>query len=176
MLWKATLNKEVITAMLVASTVAFAQKTAITDYEERLAAYMKIHADAKSHVTVKTPTEAATALAEAIRIRRPNAEQGDIFTPAIAAELRRLAAGTLKKHRPAIRTSIQSGEVVSAAVRVNGAYPKGLPVETMPPSLLAVLPALPKPMKYRLMSNTLVLLDAEDKLVVDFISNFLPAN
>jgi hypothetical protein len=169
------LNRTGIAAGFMFALVAgLAQKTVIADYEERLTAYMKIHADAESRITVKKPTEKGTALAEAIRARRPNAVQGDIFTPAIANEFRRLAAVSLKKRPAEIHTSIRSGEVVPPAVHINGSYPTGLPVETTPPSLLTALPKLPEPLRYRLMSRTLVLLDAEDKLVVDFIPDFLP--
>jgi hypothetical protein len=158
----------------MAVIAGFAQNTTIADYNARLAAYMKVHAAAASHMAAHTPTTKGTALAEAIRARRPDAVQGDIFTPAIAQEFRRVALISLKNHPAEIRTSIRSGEIVPPAVRVNGSYPTGFPVETMPPSLLAALPALPEPLKYRLMSHALVLLDAEDKLVVDFIPSFLP--
>jgi|SRR5665213_1002870 len=168
------MNRSAIALGLMAAIAGFAQNPIMADFNGRLAAYMKVHATAASHMAAHTPTTKGTALAEAIRARRPDAVQGDIFTPSIAQEFRRIALVSLKNHSTEIHTSIQSGEIVPPAVRVNGSYPSGFPVETMPPSLLAALPALPEPLKYRLMSHALVLLDAEDKLVVDYIPSFLP--
>jgi hypothetical protein len=41
----------------------------------------------------------------------------------------------------------------------------------MPPTLLAVLPELPKGLEYRLIGKTLILYDADASLIVDFIPN-----
>jgi hypothetical protein len=59
-------------------------------------------------------------------------------------------------------------------LRVNQQYPKGIPLQTTPPSLLLNLPKLPKGLSYRVVDNTLFLLDEEANLIVDFIPNAIP--
>jgi hypothetical protein len=45
----------------------------------------------------------------------------------------------------------------------------------MPPTLLQKLPKLPKELEYRIVGHNLVLLDTEPNLVVDVLSNAIPA-
>jgi hypothetical protein len=163
---------------LAASLAAAGEKTPVADFEERVSAYMKIHADALTEVT-RAPSGAATdkgtLLAQAIRSRRQKAARGELFAERIAAEFRRLIADSFRHNPKSIRASLLSGELVDPPVRLNDPYPSGVPVQTMPPSLLAALPRLPEPLSYRLAGSTLLLLDAGDKLIVDYIPHALPA-
>ncbi len=45
---------------------------------------------------------------------------------------------------------------------------------TMPPSLLAVLPRLPKELEYRIIGRFLVLRDVDAALIVDYIPDLIP--
>ena len=45
---------------------------------------------------------------------------------------------------------------------------------TMPPSLLAALPPLPKSLEYRIIGQYLVLRDVEAALIIDFIPAVIP--
>jgi hypothetical protein len=163
---------------LAVGLIASDEKTPVAEFEGRVAAYMKVHADALTEVT-RAPSGAATdkgkVLAEAIRSRRQNAARGDIFTERIATEFRRLIKDSFRHNPQSIRASIKSGEQVDPPVRINDPYPSGVPVQTMPPSLLAALPKLPEPLSYRLAGSTLLLLDAGDKLIVDYLPHALPA-
>jgi hypothetical protein len=60
-------------------------------------------------------------------------------------------------------------------VTVNAEYPDGLPLVTIPPSLLRALPALPDDMEYRLVGRDLILLDGKSGVVVDILQNVVPA-
>ena len=52
---------------------------------------------------------------------------------------------------------------------VNAAYPDGLPLQSMPPSLLLNLPQLSKELEYRFVGRELILRDAPANLIVDVI-------
>jgi hypothetical protein len=170
--------------LVLAAGALFAQtpSTPLADFEERVAAYMKIHKSAESDMGRPSPTSSVQqldakkiSLADGILAQRTSAAQGDIFTAPIAAEFRRIIAMDLR-HRPTpIKESIRSGELVNAKVRVNGPYPVGLPLETMPPTLLASFPKLPPELDYRLVGTTLVLRDVTANLIIDLMPNAISA-
>ena len=52
---------------------------------------------------------------------------------------------------------------------MNKKYPKNLPLQSTPPTLLLNLPLLPKELQYRIVGSTLFLYDEPSDLVVDLI-------
>jgi hypothetical protein len=118
------------------------------------------------------------ALREAVQQSRPNAKQGDLFTPPVARLFRKLLVQTLAGSDGAkIKASLNHAEPLAPAnLKVNEAYPNGdgQPVQSMPPTLLQNLPILPKGLEYRLVGKTLALRDTDANLVVDFLPNALP--
>lgn len=151
-----------------------------SDFEQRVASYMKIHQQAQAGLTTPKKTESADKITEyqrelAAKIRelRPQAQQGDIFTPETADLFRRLIASSLNgPDGEKIRKSYQHAE--PAAIRgirleVNQIYPDGVPLQSMPPSLLLNLPSLPKELEYRFVGREIVLLDVPASLIVDAI-------
>jgi hypothetical protein len=64
----------------------------------------------------------------------------------------------------------------SASFRVNAEFPNqaGQPIQSVPPSVLKALPALPKELEYRIAGNTLALRDSRANMVVDYLPNALP--
>lgn len=92
-------------------------------------------------------------LAVAIRDARPGAVEGDLFTPALAREIRQQLAEALvaNKLTPADMRAMQAGEGAAAAqptLTVNGRYPWAFGA-AMLPSLIDVLPPLPPELQYR---------------------------
>lgn len=118
------------------------------------------------------------ALRDAVRQARPNAKQGDIFTPAASAVIRKLLHQVMTRSEgPKIRTSLNHAEPLGPQdLKVNGVYPNvaGQPLQSVPPSLLLKLPALPKGLVYRISDHTLALRDTEANLVVDYLPDALP--
>jgi hypothetical protein len=169
---------------ILAASALFAQtpSTPLANFEERVAAYMKIHKSAESDMGRPSPTSSVqqldakkTSLADGILGQRSGAAQGNIFTAPIAAEFRKIIAMNLS-HRPTrIKESLRSGEQVNAKVRVNGPYPEGVPLETTPPTLLASFPKLPPELDYRFVGSTLVLRDVTANLVIDLMPNAIAA-
>ena len=120
-------------------------------------------------------TSAQRDLANKIRVARAGTKQGDIFTPAIAAYVKRQIAATISgPHGSDIRASLRRAEPVKIQLQVNQSYPENLPLQSTPPSLLMNLPDLPKGLEYRVLGSELVLRDADANIVVDYVPNALP--
>jgi hypothetical protein len=118
------------------------------------------------------------ALRQALQQSRPNAKQGDFFTPPIAAVFRKVLAQTLSGHAGAkIKASLSHAEPTAPTkLVVNSAYPNadGQPIQSVPPTLLLNLPVLPKGLEYCLAGKTLALRDTDANMVVDILPNALP--
>jgi hypothetical protein len=173
---------------IVAATLGVAQERAnqdifkIQDFEKRIADYMKVRKDALAGGPGLKPTESAVVInehermvAEAIRRARPQAKQGDIFTPEISSEFRRLInVATKGSSATRIETSLKHAEPVIGKLRVNDTYPTNVPLQSTPPTLLLNLPMIPKELEYRVVGHDLVLRDVEGNLIVDFMTGVIP--
>jgi hypothetical protein len=153
-------------------------------FEQRIADYIKLRKTAKGTLpALKKPTESQEkirqyehALRKAIVAERPTAKDGNIFAPEICAEFRRLVGIAYEADSRHIRESLANAEpgTWDVRVRVNGEYPDNRPLQSMPPSLLMNLPALPPELEYCLVGRNLVLRDTGANLVVDVIPRGLP--
>ena len=126
--------------------------------------------------TQEAIVEHQKALAQKIRGERSAAKKGDVFAPEIAEEFRRLIRIELRGPKGSrARKTIRQGEPLKPLrLRVNHTYPEGLPVTTVPPTLLLKLPQLPQEVAYRIVGRDLILLDVEADLILDFIHDALP--
>jgi hypothetical protein len=119
-----------------------------------------------------------TQLRDAVQQSRPNARQGDLFTPPTAQVFRSLLANLLKGPEGSkIKASLHHAEPgAPAQFKVNGEFPNqnGQPIQSIPPTVLQVLPALPKGLEYCIAGSTLALRDSSANMVVDFLPNALP--
>lgn len=106
---------------------------------------------------------------------RKAAARGNIFTPESERLFRRLLtqafSGPDGRH---LKDSIMDENPGTLKLAVNGRFPDDVPLPTMPPQVLALLPRLPTELEYRFIGNRLVLLDIHAHTVVDFIDNVLP--
>lgn len=59
-------------------------------------------------------------------------------------------------------------------VEVNAVYPASAPLSSVPPKLLAALPKLPDGIDYRFCGQSLLLLDTESNLIIDYIEGAAP--
>ena len=151
------------------------------DFLQRVASYVKLHKEAAAGLpTLKPGTQSEgipeyeRLLRERIRELRAGAKQGDICTPAISAELRRLIGMAMRgADEKRIRESLRRAEPVVLSLRVNDPFPDDLPLQSTPPTLLLNLPGLPPEVDYRIAGNSLVLRDATANMVVDFVPNAL---
>lgn len=104
------------------------------------------------------------ALARRIQRARSNAVRGDIFTPAIASEFRRILLIDMKAGMLAAILDDNPGQFRH---RINGTYPHGKPRSTMPGRILAVLPVLPDGIEYRFLGHDLILHDTRANVILD---------
>jgi hypothetical protein len=120
--------------------------------------------------------ERRRALAQKIREVRANAQPGDIFTPDVSEEFRRVIRSTFQGPGATnVRKTIRQGEPLPGwRLTVNSDYPERLPVTTVPPTLLLRLPQLPPEVAYGIIGHDFVLKDTEARLIVDFIPAAIP--
>jgi hypothetical protein len=159
------------------------------EFQGRVQKYLTIQKKALGKVpsSPKETTDAAVIakhqqdVADTIRMLRPNAIPGEIFTPwlrtTISAAVKEQVKG--KAGVDAKATILGEGNPKSAespaAVKltINGAYPEKAPLSTVPPSVLMVLPVLPEGVEYRFVGHTLILRDTKANIVVDILPNAL---
>ena len=155
----------------------------VQDFENRIFEYVKLHKTIEAKLPALKPTASPEKivhhqheLAEKIHEARHGVSQGNIFTPEISTEFRRLMAITMHDGQAAahVHTSLKHAEPVRVPIRVNGAYPDRVPLQSTPPTLLLNLPKLPAEVEYRIVGNSLVLRDVNSNLIIDFMSGAIP--
>lgn len=122
--------------------------------------------------------KAADALAGAVQSARAGARQGDIFSPAIAADFRRQIRTILTREGRGVAELFAADRAPDLLRRpvqpiVNGRFDWGLDA-VMPPSLIAGLPPLPGELQYRFVGRDLILIDIVAGLVIDILPRALP--
>jgi hypothetical protein len=153
----------------------------LADFNARLDTYVKKQRALLKHDPVAedaTPAEIKArqdTLAAQLRTIRRNAKQGEIFTPQVAALLKRLMYPELKgPDRLETKQALteEDGEFAEVHLKVNARWPDSEPLTTTPANLLANLPQLPKDVEYRISNKRhLVLRDVDANIIVDFIYN-----
>lgn len=113
---------------------------------------------------------------ERVRAARVGAKHGDVFTPEAATLIRAIIKDEYKgKERVELRdTVLKESDTKAVPLRVNYPYPESQEVLEMAPTLLLRLPQLPKQLRYRFVGRNLLLVDRENGLIVDYMTNALP--
>jgi hypothetical protein len=180
--WVALLANGCSESRVTESPPADADESALSEFDQRIDAYMDVHKRAVRPLgdidDTKTPAEITareTALATAIRAARPQAKAGDLFTERAAAVLKKLI-GDNYRQSPAVRDTRKDAEieVPDFTPVVNDAYPPTHPLGTFPPTLLMMLPPLPDELEYRIVTHHLILRDVAANLIVDVLPNAVP--
>jgi hypothetical protein len=153
----------------------------LVDFTDRVAKYLQLRKKAddsapglKQTADSETIRTAQVGLAARMKTARAGAKQGDIFTPEIAAQLKRLLRPeALNK---GTRDSIQDDNPGPVPFKVNEPYPDKQPLSTMPANILQALPKLPEKqdLDYRFMGKHLILHDSRANMIVDYIPNAIP--
>ena len=174
--WRRWLSLSLISALLF--PCAIAQKSdegAVKEFQGRIDNYL---AAKKKQDIAKKPTDSSSKLAqqkqqtaEKTKEARPEAQRGDIFTPVVTAYFKQQIESTLRGPEGGkVRASLRHAEPLpNVQLKVNTRYPRNLPLQSTPPTLLKNLPPLPKELQYRIVGSTLALYDMASGLVVDFI-------
>ena len=111
-----------------------------------------------------------------MRAARTGAKQGDVFTRDAATLIRAIIKDEFKgKERVELRdTVLREADTKSVPLRVNYPYPESQELLEMPATLLLRLPQLPKQVRYRFVGRNLLLVDRENGLIVDYMTNAIP--
>jgi hypothetical protein len=154
----------------------------VQDFQKRVEDYHKLLKTIEQKLSTLKQTESQAmikghqeGIAASIREARQSAKRGDIFSPEIEREFRRLIAIAMQGgDSKRIKESLKHAEPVELQLRVNDSYPTKVPLQSTPPTLLLNLPKLPEELEYRLVGRSLVLRCGKGNLIVDFIPNVMP--
>lgn len=155
---------------------------AVTAFNARIREYAALHNKLEATLpalAAKTTPEAIDrhqrGLEQLIMANRKTAVRGDLFTADIERLVRRVLTQLLGGPDGAqLRATIRDENTVNMKLAVNARYPDEMPLSTMPPQVLAVLPKLPDEVEYRFIGNRLILLDVHSHTIVDYLDNVLP--
>ena len=98
-----------------------------------------------------------------------------MFTPSVAKYVRELIRKEFKgTDRVEVREAILEADTAGVPLKVNYPYPETKELTQIPPTLLLTLPPLPKEVKYRFIQRNLLLVDTDNGLIIDYMTNALP--
>lgn len=125
--------------------------------------------------SIESINRSIQGLAAAIREERGDARQGELFSPAIARELRVRVHEALREHGFSAADILdgqrfESIDPVNVHLHVNDTFPWVLS-SAMFPCVLDALPPLPSELQYRIVGFDLVLIDVHASLIVDILPN-----
>ena len=158
------------------------EKQAVSTFENRVKEYLKLRNEVKDKLPKlskdSTPEQIHSymvAFEEAVRAARVGAKRGEIFVPAIADYIRTTLREDFKgRDRIELRKTILQAETQGVPLRVNYPYPESKEFTEMPPTLLLRLPQLPKEVRYRFVGRNMLLIDRENNLIIDYLTDALP--
>lgn len=164
-----------------ATTVTDAQKAAVQNFQKRLKDYVDLRTKLARELKPLAPTASASelaarqeSLAAAIRTTRKTARKGDLIPTDVASLLRTVVADDFRARKPEARQAAFNEVTDGVPPTINRTYPANAALPTVPPLLLAKLPALPDNLQYRFLGRHLVLLDGDTQIIIDYVDNALP--
>ena len=161
---------------------ASAEAAAIKQFDEAIAKYMALRRGLRSEVrgpvkdsSSSQVTDASDALAGAIQRARQDEQVGAIFNKPVAAVIKRRIADAVRTEKlETVLAGIDDEGKTGPTPKVHLRLPVSAQMATMPPSLLKVLPPLPKALEYRILGSHLVLRDVDASLILDYIPTAVP--
>ena len=162
-----------------AQSAVFDPDAALAVFHERVDSYVALHRRLAPPPAAADSTDALSRLltrqylASAIRSSRRTSQQGDIFTPDVAAVFRQLLADSIgERDGETFLAELSGSEVVPHGMHptVNEPYSMTA-VFRIPPGVRLGLPLLPAELDYRIAAHDLLLWDIYAGVVVDFVPN-----
>jgi len=162
-----------------AQSAVFDPDAALAVFHERVDSYVALHRRLAPPPAAADSTDALSRLltrqylASAIRSSRRTSQQGDIFTPDVAAVFRQLLADSIgERDGETFLAELSGSEVVPHGMHptVNEPYSMTA-VFRIPPGVRLGLPLLPAELDYRIAAHELLLWDIYAGIVVDFVPN-----
>jgi hypothetical protein len=142
-----------------------------TAFTTRIGNYYDLRARLQHQLPAVTVTDnvlqirqATRALARAIRVARPGAVQGEFFTAATGTEFKRVL-GLITN--AGVCAAIMDGNPGRFTHAIDGSYPSGKSLATMPGIVLVRLPPLPNDIEFRFVGRHLILYDVRANTIID---------
>ena len=142
-----------------------------TEFTSRIGGYYDLRARLQHQLPAVTVTDSVLqirrgtrALANAIRVARPGAVQGEFFTAATGTEFKRSLALVTNVGVCAAIMDDNPGRFRHA---IDGNYPSAKSLATMPSIILARLPPLPNDIEFRFVGRHLILYDVRANTIID---------
>lgn len=157
-------------------------KQTVAEFDERVKAYVKM----REGLEEKLPKLSKDAKPEEIEAHkktfqklvqsaRAGAKQGDVLTADSMAYIRTVIKTELdSQEKKEVRQTVLEADNKAVPIRVNYTYPESEELVEMPPTLLLKLPQLPKQVKFRFVRRNLLLVDRENGLIIDYMTDALP--
>lgn len=158
------------------------EKKVAAEFEQKAKEYSRLRERIEDELP-KLPKEATAEQIEnhkvsfqkAVQSARENAQQGEIFTLAAARLIRKIIKKEFKgKERVELRQTVFEAQTEGVPMKINYPYPDSKEQIEMPPALLLALPQLPKQLRYRFVGKNFLLVDRENALIIDYMTNALP--
>ena len=161
------------------------EAAALATMNDRLREYIDVHL-AQEKALPKLPDDATPQqidqnqreLGKRMASARAGAKPGDLFTPdarpVIIKLLAQVFAGPEGRELKASIMDENPTNLAEYKLKVNARYPDDVPVTSVPPEVLQILPKLSEDLEYRFVGDALILLDAHAHTIADFIENALP--
>lgn len=157
-------------------------KLLLKNYEKSVKQYVALRESVRKKLpplskdsTAEQITTYQKQFVDALRAQRGYAKQGYIFTPRVAKYIRDLIRREFKgTDRVEVREAILEADTAGVPLKVNYPYPENKELTQIPPTLLLTLPTLPKEVKYRFVQRNLLLVDTDNGLIIDYMTNGLP--
>jgi hypothetical protein len=152
------------------------------DFKDRVRGYTENRETIESDMPALSKQATAEAIAahkaallKNVLAARKGAVRGQIFTPEAEKAIRTIIATHYSgRDSMELRKEVAEAENKTVPVKVNAVYPEAAELLEMPPKLLLALPELPKQVRYRFVGNNLLIVDRENHLIVDYMTNALP--
>ena len=154
----------------------------LADFQKRVQDYVALHKKLEASLP-HLPKEAnpqqidnhQRELGKLMREARAGAKPGDLLTPDMQQQVRRLMRQVFKGTQgKQLLGSIFDENPVDVPLTVNGRYPDTVPLSTVPPQVLLNLPTLPEDLEYRFVGRRLILLDTHAHMIADYMDRALP--
>jgi hypothetical protein len=157
-------------------------KKIIRDFEKRAKTYVDLREKLRRRLpklsedaTAEQIQAQKTALQKAVQAARVNARQGSVFTQSATALIRSTIKSEFKGYeRAELRQTVLEADTKGVPLKINFPYPESKELVEMSPALLLSLPQLPKQLRFRYIGRSLVILDRDNSLIVDFMKDALP--
>lgn len=177
-----TVSNQQTAAQLKPPPVSSADKRTIVAFENRVKAYIKVRNAVKAKLPKlskdSTPEQIESyrkSFEEQMRSARTGAKNGDLFRAGVASYIRKTLRTEFQgKDRAELRDVIFDEETAGIPLRVNYPYPEKKEFTEMPATLLAKLPQVAKEVRYRFVGKNLLLVDRDNNLIVDYMTDALP--